>query len=155
MIHYAVQGGSIDVIRILLKKKKELLEIPNAFGLTPLSVACDDEQIEIIKFLVEHNADFTDTIPHYIRKNEPKIVRILLKYGEIQNKKNTYHEQKRNPLHIAIKYNRVRITKIILRYSPILSTWKDEHGRKPTDLLRTTSNAGIKMLFSKSKSKTS
>jgi ankyrin repeat protein len=86
-IHYAVDGGSLEVLELLLKAGATL-ELPDATGQTTLQRAVEAESIKIVDWFLEKGADVngSDTtggtsIHIAARKGNSEIVRLLAKHG--------------------------------------------------------------------------
>jgi ankyrin repeat protein len=60
VLHYAVTGSSLEVIRRLLKRTKgALINAADESGYTPLMVACEQGRLEVVQLLLEQRADPT------------------------------------------------------------------------------------------------
>jgi len=74
------------------------------------------------------------------------MVRILVKYGLSQKQLQWVDK---NPLHYALMLDRVRVTKVLLRYTPWLAEYCDKNGNKPTDYITSDTNKKIIALIKK------
>ncbi|MGL9761993.1 MAG: ankyrin repeat domain-containing protein [Wolbachia sp.] len=99
-LHYAVNNGRIDIVRILLTNRADVTQVTNKSN-TPLHIAVLKDHKEIVGVLVQHvsndklnsfiNAGTTSgaTSLHVAAKNGSlEIVKSLLKHGAIYNIKN-------------------------------------------------------------------
>ena len=56
-IFLLIKAGNKDKLEMLLKREPDLLESRGSYGRTPLHMACEMDQVEIAKFLVEKGAN--------------------------------------------------------------------------------------------------
>ena len=112
------------------------IESETADKQTILSIACEEEEKYIIKYLCKQQADITISLNTAVKCNQPKIVHYLTKYGNITKK---MFKQKTNPLHKSIIYNRTNITKILLKNVPWMMNLPDTTGLYPKDYINVSS----------------
>ena len=86
-IHYAVDGGSLEVLDLLVKAGATL-ELPDVTGQTALKRAAEAEAIDVARWLLEKGADVNGSDPTggtsihtAARKGNPELVRLLAKHG--------------------------------------------------------------------------
>ena len=145
VLHYAAQHGQTKIVKILVSETDINVEARNSRGKTALEIACIEHEAKVIDILAKHTSDIHQLLLDYIKKNEPNIVRSLLRNGDLSPK--SFQGVSKNPLHYAIVLDRVRITKILLRYSPWLTNCADVDGHKPSDLLTKGASHKLKALL--------
>jgi len=87
-LQYAVQGGHLHVARFLLDEKHAIINARNHIGCTPLMMASDDDDAEMIELLCDRHADL-DELDNYersalwlaCRNAKVDAVRVLLARG--------------------------------------------------------------------------
>ena len=125
-LHYISKYNYINFLKIFLKKcnnKDLFINHQNELGKTPLYIACEYENYDIIKLLLKNNAN--PNIYEFNEKNTPllisceknniKIVKRLLKNKNI----NINHQNNLNKtaLHISCKYNNRELIGLLLDYN--------------------------------------
>eukprot|EP00054_Salpingoeca_dolichothecata_P008531 m.48433 g.48433 ORF g.48433 m.48433 type:complete len:508 (-) comp17792_c2_seq1:53-1576(-) len=88
ILHYAAQGGHVPTVAFLTTAHgKNLLELKNNGGATPLYRACEEGKEDVVRFLLEEGADASVTIdelkPIHIagRLGHTGVVQVLLKHN--------------------------------------------------------------------------
>ena len=76
----AVQSGDKESIQRLLHDKQVDVNCRNTNGETALEIAVDEEAIDIIKMLLENQAEIGSTLYQAVRNNSLECVRILVAY---------------------------------------------------------------------------
>ena len=56
ILHIAAESGNIAMIKLILRKKLCPIDTVNFGGLSPLCIACVEEEYKIIKYLVRHGS---------------------------------------------------------------------------------------------------
>jgi ankyrin repeat protein len=103
--------------RFLLHTAKDYLqfylEIENKDNKTPLSIACENGNINLVKILLRNRANIHHYMPIHmaIKSGNADIVQLLLQYQVNLTLTNLYAE---NCLHIACKYNRTDVLQILI-----------------------------------------
>ena len=59
VLHYAAQSGSLDVVKFLVEEKKMDLIYKNVDLQTPLDIALENEEMEVVEYLKEKIDDKT------------------------------------------------------------------------------------------------
>lgn len=132
ILHWAILCHQpVHIIKELIKKGADTTALYEDF--TPLLLAIQEGQIEVVKHLIELTGEINARCPKSgatglliaIENNHPEIIKLLLKNGaspSIPLEKTThYHlsfsvgiECGDTPLHIAIKFNRIDLVKLLL-----------------------------------------
>ncbi|MDP0588885.1 MAG: ankyrin repeat domain-containing protein [Candidatus Endonucleobacter bathymodioli] len=120
-LHFAIEEGNIECLRLLLDVENILVNVPNNEGYTPLHFAVKTDQAEIVKVLLTvdgiHQVQKTDkdgNTPIHLATilDDPASLNTLLAVTDIQvDPQNSLHN---TPLHIAIKYNKKEHLKALL-----------------------------------------
>ena len=120
-LYIASFRGFINVVKILVEKYKADINNPDCDGDTPLSVACYENQVEIISYLLRNGANVNvhgvrlDTPLHVAVSNcDLNVVKELVDFGakiDIRNKDNE------TPLHILTKQDKIEILDYLLEYA--------------------------------------
>ena len=76
----AVQSGNKESVQRLLHDKQVDVNCRNTNGETALEIAVDEEAIDIIKTLLENQAEIGSTLFQAVRNNSLQCVRILVAY---------------------------------------------------------------------------
>ena len=108
------------------------IESETADKQTILSIACEEEEKYIIKYLCKQKADIAISLNTAVRCNQPKLVHYLTKYGNLSKK---MFEQSTTPLHKSISYNRTKVTKKLLKNVPWMMNLPDTTGLYPRDYI--------------------
>ena len=59
-LHYAVEGGSIACVRALVEAGHSNIEAADSNSMTPLMIACEIGDLEIVKYLLSKGASVHD-----------------------------------------------------------------------------------------------
>lgn len=135
LLHHCAFKGDIKMSKYLLKTKKILIDSANHLGLTPLHIACQEEKIEYIKFLLDHGADIRkqekrfhcSSIGIAIICNHLSVLSLLLDYypdsiAEIRNQESLF---------LAIKYQRLDCIRFLCQKFPQILEISNEEGETP------------------------
>ena len=76
----AVKSGDRESVHMLLHEKQVNVNCRNTDGETALQIAVDEEAIDIIKTLLENQAEIGSTLFQAVRNNSLQCVRILVAY---------------------------------------------------------------------------
>lgn len=85
LLHFACGAGNVEICEYLIKNKKIHPNIYNSRGVVPMIYASLRDQYEVIKFLIDMNADpmirsgFSGLFPHQSTKSK-KIQNLLLEH---------------------------------------------------------------------------
>ena len=113
-------------------------------GKSALSIACEEEEKNVIKYLCRKGANIKHSLHNHVRYNKPKIVYYLVKYGVISSSE---YEDENNPLHLSVSLNFSNITNQLLKYAPWMMSCTNHQGKKPLDLITKSTSEKIKSLF--------
>ena len=117
----------------------------NNEGKTPFAIACDEEEIELIRYFCQQDTCLVKSILlSQARRNHSKSVYYLVKYGSLSK---SQYSQETNPLHLSIALNYVKITKILLKYTPWMMDCANSYGMTPKDLITSTTKSKLVELF--------
>lgn len=111
-----------------------------------MMIACDMEEPDVITILAKNGASIESALFQAIQRNEPSIVRLLLKFGKL--KKACNDNVGMNPLHYAVILNRTRITQTLLHYNKWLALSPGRDGKFPIDCITESTNCKIQSLLS-------
>ena len=149
-MHYAILGGHLKIVRLLIEEFNVSTESPNNIK-SPLSVACEEEELKIIKYLCSIGVSSDELLYQYTRYNNISVVYYLAKYSSSTN---TF-KKRTNPLHIAVANNYTKITQILLKYQPCFIENTNANGKKPSSYITSSSNRKIVQLFNEISPKSS
>lgn len=87
-LNLAVRLNMVDVVSVLLKNGADTMHISRDDRRNPLACACSEQNINIVKMLLENGADPNSFVDRYcgplyyaVNKDNPGIVRLLLQHG--------------------------------------------------------------------------
>ncbi|XP_046585566.1 serine/threonine-protein phosphatase 6 regulatory ankyrin repeat subunit A-like isoform X3 [Haliotis rubra] len=60
-LHFSCKSGSKDIVNVLIKQSQHLINVGDEDGVTPAILCAESGQVEILKLLVSHKADLTNT----------------------------------------------------------------------------------------------
>ena len=142
ILHYAVEQGRYKITKRIVSLNILNLEEQNNDGQTVLQIACKNEEKQIIKFLLNQGASILRPLIKAIKKNKQhKIVEFLLKNGNLQLA--SFYGIKKNPLHIAVEFNRYKMSKLLLEYYPWLLNCTDRHNKWPKDYIKSSTKSKL------------
>lgn len=108
MLHYSAAFGDADLLKDILKKKPELVNAINKYGMTALHAACFHGHLECVQILLEAGADanipsasanFTFPLHLAVTRLQKEIVELLILNGRADPRLKDYRGQ--TPLDIA------------------------------------------------------
>lgn len=139
-IHQACQFGQIDIVKFLLERKPDLINITNELCYTPLRYAAANNHLEVVEYLLCLGADssIAAVLPEY---NSPgcrpihwatirgysDVVRCLLTHGADVNIRLT--DEELHLVHFASIFGQVDVLKVLLNHSADFLRLKDAEGR--------------------------
>ncbi|XP_010024296.2 protein ACCELERATED CELL DEATH 6 isoform X1 [Eucalyptus grandis] len=142
-VHGAVMHQTIEMLKEMLKRKKELFFLSDAGGGTPLHLAAYVNYVDGVKFLVN---EFTSSAIEYDKEGYLPI-HIASKMGHLETIKDLLQhwpdpeellnfKEGQNILHVAAKYGRASVVKYILSNPELekLINVKDKLGNTPLHL---------------------
>ena len=113
-------------------------------GQSPIDIACDEENKKVIKYLCRKKANIKYVLSKQVRKNRPKNVLRLVKYGNISKEQ---YLNETTPIHLSISSNFSSITKILMKYTPWMMDCRNNIGKNPFDYISKKSNSKILSLY--------
>ena len=130
-LHFAIENGHIDVVKLLIEEGKMNIELPGPERMTPLILAAKYGHEDIINYLIEQGAKtkkkdkFKRTaLAIAVKAGHSKITSILLRKGaetELADNSNNY------PLHYACAYGWMDIVELLVKAGVCVDTvnsWK-------------------------------
>lgn len=147
-LHFATERGHTEIVQLLIEKYLVDINIPNNKGKTPLQIACEEEDEYTIQYLLSKSAKIEKSLNDCILRNQPLIVRLLVKFGAIEKNK-IHNGVMTNPLQEAIKLERSRIVKVLLHYSSWMADIRNIDGKKPLDFVTTSSHKKLLLVLQK------
>ena len=112
----AIKNGNISDVKSITKNNRLSLKERDINLNSPLHIALENQNPEIINYLLDQGADVNhenawSESPLYssIRMNNIKIIKIIIKNGGNVNVKNNHGE---SPLHIAVRIGNIEIIEI-------------------------------------------
>jgi len=141
-LHYAILGGHSNIVRLLI----EVYDVSTesiCYIKSPLAVACEEEELKIIKYLCSIGVSSDELLYQYTKKNSINVVYYLAKYSSLTDK----YKKQTNPLHVAVAHNYSKITQILLKYQPCFIEKTNANGKTPRACIDSSSNYKIVKLF--------
>ena len=140
-ITIACRHGHLPIIEMLLTHDKDLLEMADSAGFTPLLAAIIFREFEVVHFLLDRGAnvlattgDGTTTLLLALQiEADLEIVRRLLDAGASVEARD---EMQRTALHRAAKSGSIELVRELIDKHNANMFAVDEHGRAPFDSLR-------------------
>lgn len=119
-LHLSAERGSVNILKCLISYGANLnLTRPN--GATALCKACQSDQVEVVKFLIDSGADVRislndGTSPlHYAASHSSEIFEILLNHNaDVNCITNFSGLEGATPLHISADYNHFKWVKLLI-----------------------------------------
>jgi len=138
-IHLAAMHGRLEIVKILLNKNHQLLDITDKHGQTPLLLAAANGHTDTLEYLISKSADLNQatnlpgnechgkTALHWATKQgHIDAVRHLIKAGATITTLNGKH-----PIHIAAENGHLNLVKLYLDDNPKLLYLTDPYGQTP------------------------
>lgn len=64
-MHYAVFHSSIDIVRLLAKKERSIIDALNNALISPLHIACEKGRTDVVEFLLQSNSKAAAVVDVY------------------------------------------------------------------------------------------
>jgi ankyrin repeat protein len=143
-VHYAAQERDLtmrrrrlDIVKLLLEKGADPNDREESRGRTPLHMAAEYGDIELVDLLIRYRADVNapdrdrNTPLHYaVMRGHKHVAEFLLKNRANSNAQN---KDGRTPLHIAALNNNIELVQLLLRYGANPQK-RDAAGKTPINL---------------------
>ena len=142
LIHFASMDGQLEVVKILLNKDPDLLNITDAYGQTPVLWAAASNHEALVDYLATMGADLTISTNHpdhgdhgYLpihwaaKRGYHTVVQCLINHGADINMR--LGEMQYHLIHIASKAGQLEVVKILLNKDPDLLNINDTYGQTP------------------------
>ena len=86
--YYVALNGQSEILRLLIEKDNEVINLKGSFGCTPLIAASEEGKVDVCKYLIRKKADVNlqddkgeTAIQLASKNNHIEIVDILKQYG--------------------------------------------------------------------------
>lgn len=142
-IHQAVQRGDIETIKALLKKNPELVNAKDRNGIPPLSIAAGYRFLDIVKFLIDNDADVNakdnsgnTPLLYTIFNRNNAIAEALLSNGADVNFRNNTGI---SPLLKAVSFGNLDLAEFLLNSGAEI----DVKGEEGSQMLESAVNSGF------------
>jgi ankyrin repeat protein len=143
-VHYAAQERDLtvrrrrlDIVKLLLEKGADPNDREESRGRTPLHMAAEYGDIELVDLLIRYRADVNapdrdgNTPLHYaVMRGHKHVAEFLLKNRANSNAQN---KDGRTPLHITALSNNIELAQLLLRYGANPQK-RDAAGKTPINL---------------------
>ncbi len=133
-IHKAAAQGDLDKIKEVLEKNPELLDEKDVQGNTPLTLAANSGQKEVVEYLITKGADLNSTNTyrytplHYsILRKHIDVAEMLINAGADVNFPNVWGY---TPLHTCAGRNFLKVAKFLIEHEASVNS-KNEVGETP------------------------
>ena len=136
-LHYAV-SSHIDFVKVV--SESTMLHMLNSKGMTPLHIACENENLHVVKYLVfekncfpscyEASSDIYDSLKIHLACKDESDIDLLKALANECNVNNNKSHKKKTPLHVACKNNNILAVKALLELKCNILC-KDSQGRVP------------------------
>lgn len=133
-IHDAAQEGNIETVKMLVAENRELVNVPDEFGQTPLHLAAASGQEEIAEFLITQDADVNalntvnqSVLLYAAYTGNAEIAEKLIANGAILNDQDAFG---RAPLHYAARQHNYEALILLIEKGAELDI-KDNIGETP------------------------
>jgi ankyrin len=134
VLHHAATGGNKEMVAFLLNKRAQA-NIKDAYGLTPLMVACegDEDGVEVVQMLFDasegqglEDRDYCGQTALHIaaREGNTRVAAFLLSKGAHANIKDTDEE---TPLVSTSSYGPIELVQLLLRHAD--GQWVNERNQ--------------------------
>jgi ankyrin repeat protein len=132
----ARKTDNVELVRFLLERAPELLEVPDSTGRTPLSWSAQDDRLQVLRFLLERKAtvdarDVTGRTPffHAVVGEQLQAVRLLLERGAKVDARDQFSD---TPLMLASAKGNAALVRLLLDAKADAAA-KNQEGRTALD----------------------
>jgi ankyrin repeat protein len=148
----AIAGGHLSIVEMLLNHDKDLLEIVNLNGKTPLQIAIDYWKFEVVNLLLDRGANALATTKNgettlslaCCQRADLRLVRRLLAAGVAVDARGEY--QRTALHHAAMSCNIAVVRELIIEHNANIFAI-DDNDKTPFDSARRDSSAGVNQDF--------
>jgi ankyrin repeat protein len=113
LLHLAVKNRNIEMIQILLENKIDVNK-KNSKGVSPIFTAAEDNQVEIVRWLLNYGADPDIEATHHVcRQGNLEIAKILIEQGKVNLEAEDRFQM--TPLHWAALSTNVDLIKYLIK----------------------------------------
>jgi len=145
VLHYASEEGNLEIVKFLIENKIITnINQRNNDGFSPFFLACNNRNINVMKYLSKHGADVLNTAKYCSMNDMSSMIRIIIKYLPFLS---FIKEEELNPLHVAIIFEKKKTIKIFIKYCSVLLDYSDSKGVSSKSLLQSHKNPEIKQLI--------
>lgn len=143
--------GSVDDVKALMAINPDTINIANAEGYVPLTLACYKGNKDVALFLasrvkdIDGNSDYGTPLMAAVYKNRPEIVEELLR---LKANPNLSDVNGTTPLHYAIIFRNEPIIKLLMDAEADVD-FKDNRGNSAKEYAAMTQNEAIIKLINK------
>ena len=122
-LHYAAEGGFLDIVDVLLQQGASL-EVRNPAGYTPLQVMmiCEQYSLALAHLFLSAGADAGSPLHRAVLLGDVALLRQLLKEIDV----NVRDAIGNAPLHLAVASNQRSMVELLLQYGADVNA-QDEH----------------------------
>ncbi len=119
----AIKNANLEQLIGLIKQGENVNQIEDTSGLTALSLACENNDINIVRLLIRNKADvnksFSDRpLEIACKKGFYEIAELLINYGAAVNEISDNHT---TPMHLAVENNHVELIKLLKKHGADLN----------------------------------
>lgn len=147
-LHDSAKEGNLEAIRELLGPELDVNTVDKKFGKTPLCWAAEYGQLEVVKLLLNHGADFSlaDLIGRKpllwaARYGYKRVVQLLLDRGDSVDSKD---KNGRTPLSLAAREGHMDVVKLLIKYGDEIDS---EDVKKQTPLSFAAMNGHLEIVL--------
>ena len=137
-IHDAAATGDLDTVKKLVEADSNLLEAKDKNGNTPLFAAIKSNQVEIVRYLIEHGADIKEKktaeegMLTAATKNSPEMIDVLVSAG-IDVNSSVRKNNHLTALHWAAIHSNLALTQCLLKHKADVDS-RDGYRQTPLHL---------------------